>query len=67
VAPVRTLGSTQRIISALLKVSALITAAVTVGYLVVNMGTTSDIWVPLGVVAIGLSLSLIQWRLSEPF
>lgn len=67
VAPIRTPGSTQRIISVLLKVSALITAVVTVGYLVVNMGTTSDIWVPLGVVAIGLSLSLIQWRLSEPF
>lgn len=67
VAPVRTLSSTQRIISALLKVSALITAVVTVGYLVVNMGTTSDIWVPLGVIAIGLSLSLIQWRLSEPY
>lgn len=66
-APVRTLGSTQRIISALLKVSALITAVVTVGYLVVNMGTTSDIWVPLGVIALGLSLSLIQWRLSEPY
>ncbi|GEM83801.1 hypothetical protein [Meiothermus hypogaeus] len=67
VAPIRTLSSTQRIISALLKVSALITAVVTVGYLVVNMGTTSDIWVPLGVIAIGLSLSLIQWRLSEPY
>ncbi|MBO1437369.1 hypothetical protein [Meiothermus sp. CFH 77666] len=66
-APVRSLSSTQRIISALLKVSALITAVVTVGYLVVNMGTTSDIWVPLGVIAIGLSLSLIQWRLSEPY
>jgi hypothetical protein len=51
----------------LLKVSALITAVVTVGYLVVNMGTTEDIWVPLGVIAIGLSLSLIQWRLSEPY
>jgi hypothetical protein len=63
----RTLGSTQRIISALLKVSALITAVVTVGFLVVNMGTTEDIWVPLGVIAIGLSLSLIQWRLSEPY
>lgn len=67
IAPVRTLSSTQRIISALLKVSALITAVVTVGYLVVNMGTTSDIWVPLGVIALGLSLSLIQWRLSEPY
>ncbi|GIW33917.1 hypothetical protein [Meiothermus sp.] len=67
VAPVRTLRSTQRIISTLLKVSALITAVVTVGYLVVNMGTTSDIWIPLGVIAIGLSLSLIQWRLSEPY
>lgn len=71
VAPVapapKTLGSTQRIISALLKVSALITAVVTVGYLVVNMGTTGDIWVPLGIIAIGLSLSLIQWRLSEPY
>lgn len=71
VAPVapapRTRSSTQRIISALLKVSALITAVVTVGYLVVNMGTTEDIWVPLGIIAIGLSLSLIQWRLSEPY
>lgn len=63
----KTPGSTQRIIAALLKVSALITAVVTVGYLVVNMGTTGDIWVPLGVIAIGLSLSLIQWRLSEPY
>lgn len=63
----RSLGSTQRIISVLLKVSALITAAVTIGYLVVNMGTTSDIWVPLGVVAVGLALALIQWRLSEPY
>lgn len=61
------LGPTQRIISVLLKVSALITAVVTVGYLVVNMGLTSDIWVPLGVIAIGLSLALIQWRLSEPY
>jgi hypothetical protein len=63
----RTLGSTQRVISVLLKVSALITAVVTGGYLVVNMGITGDIWVPLGVIAIGLSLSLIQWRLSEPY
>ncbi len=63
----RALSSTQRIVSALLKVSALITAVVTAGYLVVNMGTTTDIWVPLGVIAIGLSLSLIQWRLSEPY
>ncbi len=63
----RTLSSTQRVISVLLKVSALISAVVTVGYLVVNMGTTDDIWVPLGVIAIGLSLSLIQWRLSEPY
>lgn len=60
------LSPTQRIISVLLKVSALITAVVTVGYLVVNMGLTNDIWVPLGVIAIGLSLALIQWRLSEP-
>ncbi|MCS7068564.1 MAG: hypothetical protein N2Z75_07510 [Meiothermus sp.] len=67
VAPSKTLTSTQRIISTLLKISALITAVVTGGYLVVNMGTTSDIWVPLGVIAIGLSLSLIQWRLSEPY
>ncbi|ADD29790.1 hypothetical protein Mrub_3046 [Meiothermus ruber DSM 1279] len=61
------LSSTQRVISLLLKVSALITAGVTGGYLVVNMGSTSDIWVPLGVIAVGLSLALIQWRLSEPY
>lgn len=67
-APVpRNLVSTQRIISTLLKVSALITVGVMVGYLVVSMGTTGDIWVPLGVISIGLSLSLIQWRLSEPY
>ncbi len=63
----KSLSPTQRIISVLLKVSALITAVVTVGYLVVNMGLTSDIWVPLGVIAVGLSLALIQWRLSEPY
>lgn len=61
------LGPTQRIISVLLKVSALITAVVTAGYLVVNMGLISDIWIPLGVIVIGLSLALIQWRLSEPY
>lgn len=61
------LSSTQRAISLLLKVSALITAGVTGGYLAVNMGSTSDIWVPLGVIAVGLSLALIQWRLSEPY
>jgi len=66
-APARSLGPTQRIISVLLKVSALITAVITGGYLVVNMGITSDIWVPLGVIAVGLSLALIQWRLSEPY
>ncbi len=60
-------SSTQRVISVLLKVSALITAGVTGGYLVVNMGSTSDIWVPLGVISVGLSLALIQWRLSEPY
>lgn len=57
----------QRIISVLLKVSALIAAVVTVGYLAVNVGLSNDIWVSLGVVAIGLSLALIQWRLSEPY
>ncbi|RIH75989.1 hypothetical protein Mcate_01981 [Meiothermus taiwanensis] len=31
------------------------------------MGSTSDIWVPLGVISVGLSLALIQWRLSEPY
>lgn len=66
-AAARSLSPTQRIISVLLKVSALFTAVVTVGYLVVNMGLTSDIWVPLGVIAVGLSLALIQWRLSEPY
>lgn len=66
-ASTRVLSPAQRIISVLLKASALITAAVTVGYLVVNMGATEDIWVPLGVIAVGLSLSLIQWRLSEPY
>ncbi|MCS7194888.1 MAG: hypothetical protein NZ849_08275 [Meiothermus sp.] len=58
-------STTGRAIPILLKLSALLTAAVTAGYLVVHMGTT-DIWIPLGVTAIGLALSLIQWRLSEP-
>ncbi len=66
-ASTRALSPTQRIVSLLLKVSALITAAVTAGFLAVNMGVIEDIWVPLGVVAVGLSLSLIQWRLSEPY
>ncbi|RDI95237.1 hypothetical protein DV704_07965 [Meiothermus sp. QL-1] len=56
---------TQRLTSFLLKVSTLITAAVTAGYLVAHMGTTADIWSPLGVTAVGLALALIQWHLSE--
>ncbi len=63
----RSPSPTQRLISVLLKVSALLSALTTAGYLVVHMGTTQDIWVPLGVIAVGLSLSLIQWRLSEPY
>jgi hypothetical protein len=66
-ASTRALSPTQRVVSLLLKVSALITAAVTAGFLTVNMGVIDDIWIPLGVVAVGLSLSLIQWRLSEPY
>ena len=59
-------SSTQRLVSVLLKVSALVTASVTAGYLVANTSAASDIWVPLGVMTLGLSLALIQWRLSEP-
>ena len=63
--PTRSPSPTQRLVSVLLKVSALVTAAVTAGYLAANTSATSDIWVPLGVMALGLSLALIQWRLSE--
>jgi len=58
--------STQRVGFIWLKVWSLVTLAFTVGYLVVNLGSSADIWTPLGIAVFGVALAGIQWRLSEP-
>jgi hypothetical protein len=49
-----------------LKVSAFLTASLTAGYFVSGAGNAENIWPVLVVASIGLSLTLIQWRLAEP-
>lgn len=49
-----------------LKVSALLTASLTASFLVSSTGNAENIWPVLAVASIGVSLTLIQWRLAEP-